>query len=53
MSVSLFPNWLGQIQPVVVKIEGDMLHLSSATPIMSGGKKTMSYLSWRLAEPNI
>ena len=28
MFVSLFPNWLGQTQPRVVKIEGDMLHLS-------------------------
>jgi hypothetical protein len=28
-----------------------MLHLSSATPIDSGGKKTMSHLSWRRAEP--
>jgi hypothetical protein len=36
MFVSLFPNWLGQTQPRVVKIEGDMLHLSSATPIDSG-----------------
>ena len=53
MFVSLFPNWLGQTQPRVVKIEGDMLHLSSATPIMSGGKKTMSYLSWRRAEANV
>jgi hypothetical protein len=43
MFVSLFPNWLG----------GDMLHLSSATPIMSGGKRTMSYLSWRRAEPHV
>jgi Lipocalin-like domain len=51
--VSLFPNWLGQIQPRVVKVEGDRLHLSSATPIMSGGKRTMSYLSWRRAEPNV
>jgi hypothetical protein len=53
MFVSLFPNWLGQTQPRVVKIEGDLLQLSSATPIMSGGKKTMSYLSWRRAEPNV
>lgn len=52
MFVSLFPNWVGQTQPRVVRLEGDMLHLSSATPIMSGGKKTMSYLSWRRAESN-
>lgn len=51
MFVSLFPNWLGQTQPRVVKIEGDILHLSSATPILSGGKRTMSYLSWRRPGP--
>jgi Lipocalin-like domain len=53
MFVSLFLNWLGQTQPRVVKIEGDMPHLSSATPILSGGKRTMSYLSWRRAEPHV
>jgi hypothetical protein len=52
MFVSLFPNWLGQTQPRVVKIEGDMLYLSTAAPIMSGGKKTMSYLSWKRALVN-
>jgi hypothetical protein len=49
MFVSLFPNWLGQTQPRVVKIEGDMLHLSTAAPIKSGGKETNSYLTWRRA----
>ena len=52
MFVSLFPNWLGQTQPRVVKVEGDMLHLGSEKPIRSGGKETMSYLAWRRAEPN-
>jgi hypothetical protein len=33
-----------------LKIEGDM---STATAIMSGGKKTMSYLSWRWADSNV
>lgn len=42
MFVTLFPNWLWQTQPRVVKIDGDMLHLSSAVPIQSGGKQTMS-----------
>jgi Lipocalin-like domain len=45
--VSLFPNWLGQTQPRVVKIEGDTLHLSTEKPIKSGGKETMSYLTWK------
>ncbi len=51
MFVSLFPNWLGETQPRVVQIKANMLHLSSATPIMSGGRRTMSHLSWRRAEP--
>jgi hypothetical protein len=49
MFVSLFPNWTGQTQPRVVKIEGDMLHLSSEVPIRSAGKTVMSYLQWRRA----
>jgi hypothetical protein len=49
MLVSLFPNWTGQTQPRVVKIEGDMLHLSSEAPIRSAGKTVISYLQWRRA----
>lgn len=52
MFVSLFPNWVGQTQPRLVKIEGDLLHLSTAKPIRSGGKETMSYLTWKRAEIN-
>ena len=50
MLVSLFPNWTGQTQPRVVKIEGDLLHLSTAAPIKSGGKTVMSSLEWRPAD---
>ena len=49
MFVSLFPNWLGQTQPRVVRIEGNDLYLSSASPIQSGGKTVMSYLRWKRA----
>lgn len=49
MFISLFPNWVGQTQPRVVRIEGDMLHLSTASPIMSAGKRVNSYLQWRRA----
>jgi hypothetical protein len=49
MFVSLFPNWTGQIQPRVVKIDGDILHLSGESPIKSGGKLVMSYLQWKRA----
>jgi hypothetical protein len=49
MFVSLFPNWTGQTQPRVVKLEGDTLHLSTQAPIKSSGKTVMSYLEWRRA----
>jgi hypothetical protein len=50
MYVSLFPNWTGQTQPRVVRLEGDLLHLSTAAPIVSKGKKVNSYLTWRRAD---
>jgi hypothetical protein len=52
MFVSLFPNWIGQTQPRVVKIEGDYLYLHTASPIESGGKKVNSFLKWKCAENN-
>jgi len=51
MFISLFPNWVGQTQPRVVKIEGNTLHLSTAVPIHSGGKVVNSYLVWERAKP--
>jgi hypothetical protein len=36
--VSLFPNWIGQKQQRIASIEGDLLHLSTASPIQSGGQ---------------
>ena len=52
MFVSLFPNWIGQTQPRVVKIEGDYLYLHTASTIDSGGKKVNSFLKWKRAEKN-
>jgi hypothetical protein len=49
MSISLFPNWIGQTQPRVVKIDGDFLYLSTASPIQSQGKAVNSYLQWKRA----
>ena len=51
MDVSLFPGWIGQTQPRVVKISGDELHLSTATPIKSKGAEVMADLIWHRAEP--
>lgn len=53
MFVSLFPNWEDQTQPRAVEIEGDTLKLGTVKPIRSGGKETMSYLTWKRAEPNL
>ncbi|WP_181305475.1 lipocalin-like domain-containing protein [Rufibacter sp. XAAS-G3-1] len=50
MFVSLFPNWTGQTQPRVVALEGNLLHLSTATPIVSGGKTVNSFLTWKRAD---
>ena len=47
--VSLFPNWVGQTQTRVVRIEGDTLHLSTASPIQSGGQTVHAYLQWQRA----
>lgn len=50
MNVSLFPGWIGQTQPRVVKIDGTRLHLSTATPIKSGGAQVMADLIWERTE---
>jgi hypothetical protein len=34
MFVPLFPNWTGQTNPRVVKIEGERIHLSTESPNM-------------------
>ncbi len=52
MFISLFPNWIGQTQPRVVKIDGDNLRLNTASPIESGGKQVNSYLVWERAKRN-
>lgn len=49
MFISLFPNWIGNTQPRIVRIEDDMLHLSTASPMQSGGRWVNSQLAWRQA----
>jgi hypothetical protein len=50
MFMSLFPNWTELTQTRDIKLEGDTLHLSTQVPILSGGKRVISYLEWRRAE---
>ena len=52
MQVSLFPNWIGNLQPRAVSINGNQLTLGTVTPIMSKGKKVMSKLIWERVEKN-
>ncbi len=47
MFISLFPNWTGQTQPRAVKIEGELLHLGTASPVVSGGRTVNAALTWR------
>ena len=47
--VSAFPNWIGQIQPRAVRIEGDDLYLSSATPFHLRGRTVNAQLHWKRA----
>lgn len=49
MFISLFPNWIGQTQPRIVRQEGDKLLLSSASPISTSGKLVNSHLEWKRA----
>jgi len=47
MFISLFPNWTGQTQPRAVKIEGELLHLGTVSPVVSGGRTVNAALTWR------
>ncbi|MGA7778724.1 MAG: lipocalin-like domain-containing protein [Paraburkholderia sp.] len=49
MFISLFPDWTGQTQPRVVRINGGLLNLSTAGPVQSGEKTVNSYLQWKRA----
>src|SRR5712671_7844627 len=51
MNVSLFPGWIGQTQPRLVKIDGNHLHLSTAAAFPSGGTMVTASLVWERAEP--
>ena len=53
VSLSLDPNWLDQAQRRVVRLEGDILELSTEKPLESEGKATMYHLTWKRAEPRV
>ena len=53
MAVSLFPNWLGNKQNRLIRIEGNILHLETDGPQMFNGKMKVAKITWERAEPNL
>lgn len=52
MAVSLFPNWLGNKQKRLIKIEGNTLNLETDGPMMFNGKLKIAKITWERAEEN-
>jgi hypothetical protein len=53
MFVSLFPNWRGQRQVRIVKLNENELHLSTNQPQLFDGSLKTAAIVWRRANPNI
>jgi hypothetical protein len=49
MFISLFPNWIGQTQPRVARIDGDFLIITTEGPVESRGKMVNPCLRWKRA----
>ena len=53
MAVSLFPNWLGNKQKRLIKIEKNILNLETDGPLIFNGKMKVAKITWEKAEPNL
>jgi hypothetical protein len=49
MFISLFPNWIGQTQPRVARIDGDFLIITTEGPVESRGQMVNPCLRWKRA----
>lgn len=49
MDVSLYPNWIGNVQQRVVSLDGDRLQLGTTAPIRIGGREVEPVLVWARA----
>lgn len=47
IAVSLFPNWVGQVQPRTVKLAGDILVLGNTSQYLSRGRAVNAEIRWR------
>ena len=52
MAVSLFPNWLGQKQVRLAKLDGDTLQLAPDEPQFFNGSLRTALLLWKRAPTN-
>jgi hypothetical protein len=52
MAVSFFPNWKGQRQVRIVRLDGDQLQLATDRPSLFDGSLKTALITWRRAEPN-
>jgi hypothetical protein len=52
MAISLFPNWSGQRQVRLVKVNDERLQLSTDRPQRFNGALKTATLTWRRAKPN-
>ncbi|MDN2708422.1 lipocalin-like domain-containing protein [Janthinobacterium sp. SUN118] len=49
VELSLFPNWIGQVQQRVARLDGDILHLSTYKPMLAHGREVIAHLRWKRA----
>lgn len=49
MDVSLFPNWIGNVQQRAVRLDGDRLQLGTAAPVRIDGREVDAVLLWERA----
>jgi hypothetical protein len=53
MAVSFFPNWVGQRQVRLVKVDRERLQLSTDGPQRFKGALKTATIHWRRAQPNL
>jgi hypothetical protein len=46
VTLSLFPNWMGEAQPRVATLDGEVLRLALTTPVQIWGKLRTGVLTW-------
>ncbi|HEK1690805.1 TPA: lipocalin-like domain-containing protein [Pseudomonas putida] len=53
IAVSMFPNWIGQVQPRTVKLAGETLELGNFSQYRSKGRAVNARIRWRKAKPPV